>query len=180
MSRGVCAARLQGLALAAIAAATAACSPELNWREFQPEGSGLVVRFPCRPARQSRPVALAGHRVQMDMLACSAGGSSFAIVYADLPDLAAVAPALTELQARAAANIAAAPVPATPLQVPGMTPNAQAARLILDGRLPDGKDVREEALFFSKGLRIYQASVIGHAPSAEAIGTFVSGLKLPA
>jgi len=171
---------LRRYALAAITVAATACSPELNWREFQPEGSGLVVRFPCRPDRQSRPVALAGHRVQMDMLVCSAGGSSFAIAYADLPDPASVAPALAELRARAAANIAATPAPAAPLEVPGMTANAQAARLVLNGRLPDGKEVREEALFFSKGLRVYQASVIGQAPSAEATGTFVSGLKLPA
>jgi hypothetical protein len=171
---------LARLALAVIVIQAAACTPAMDWREFQPEGSGLVVRFPCRPDRQSRPVALAGHRVRMDMLACSAGDSSFAIVYADLPEPAAVAPALAELRERALSNVEAAPVPAAPLQVPGMTPNAQAARLVLDGRLPDGKGVREEAVFFSKGLRVYQASVIGPAPGAEAIGTFLSGLKLPA
>jgi len=76
-------------------------------------------------------------------------------------------------------NVGAAAPPAASFAVPGMTPNAQAVRIAFDGRLPDGRATRERTVFFVKGMRVYQASVIGAKPSDEAVETFFSGLKLP-
>jgi hypothetical protein len=157
-----------------------ACSPTLDWRELRPEGSGIAAMFPCKPDRHARPLRVAGHPVRMEMLVCSAGGATYALAFADLPDPAAVPVALQELRELAGTNIAAAPVPPLRLQVPGMTPYPQAARVSLSGRLPDGAAVQEQAVFFAKGLRVYQASVIGERPSAEAADTFLAGLRLPA
>jgi hypothetical protein len=162
----------------ATALAGFACSPTLDWRELQLEGTGIAVTFPCKPDRHARAIVLTGHAVRMEMLVCSAGGSTYALAFADLPDPAAVAPALAELRALAVTNIAAAPAPAASLQVPGMTPNPQAARLALSGLLPDGSAVQEQATFFAKGMRVYQASVIGSRPVGEAADTFLAALKL--
>lgn len=162
----------------AAAWAGSACSPTLNWRELRPEGSGIAASFPCKPDRHARGLVVAGHAVRMEMLVCATGGATYALAFADLPDPAAVAPALADLRARAAVNIAASPGAATPLQVPGMTPNAQAIRVALSGHLPDGAVVQEHAAFFASGLRVYQASVIGSRVGGEAADTFMSALKI--
>lgn len=168
------------MAGAVAALVVCACSPALDWRELRPEGSGIAALFPCKPDRNVRTLAVAGHRVRMEMLACSADGATYALAYVDLPEPAAIGAALTELRGLAAANIgAAASVPAT-LQVPGMTPHPQAARVALAGRLPDGATVQEEAAFFAKGLRVYQASVIGARLRGDAAETFLAALKLTA
>jgi hypothetical protein len=60
-----------------------------------------------------------------------------------------------------------------------MTPNAYAARLRLDGRGPDGTGLSEQAGFFVKGLRVYQATVLGKTLPAEVADTFFAGLRLP-
>ena len=165
-------------AMLAMAAALLACSPTLDWRELRPEGSGIAMSFPCKPERRVRDVAVHGQPVHMDMLSCAAGGATYALTFADLPDPAAVAPALAELRARAAANIGAAPHGLDGLQVAGMTPNPQAGRVTLSGRLPDGTAVQVQAAFFVKGLRVYQASVVGTESGGEAAHTFLAALDL--
>jgi hypothetical protein len=156
----------------------AGCSPPLDWRELRPEGKGLVAMFPCKPDRHARPVMVAGQRVRMEMLVCGADGATFALSFADLPDPAAVSPALSELRAIAAANVAGTVSESVELQVPGMTPNAQARRVAIVGRLPDGAAVVEQVAVFAKGLRVYQASVIGVTRSADAARIFLASLKL--
>ena len=157
-----------------------ACSPALDWRELRPEGSGIAALFPCKPDRNVRTLAVAGHHVRMEMLACSAAGATYALAYVDLPDPAAIGPALAELRGLAAANIGAAPGDSAALQVPGMTPHPQASRVALVGKLPDGAAVQEQAAFFAKGLRVYQASVIGTRLQGDGAQTFLAALKLTA
>lgn len=161
--------------VAALSALTAfaACSPALDWRAFEPEGSGVVASFPCRPDRHARSVPLAGSTVRMEMLVCSAGGTTFALSYADLADPTRIGPALAELRHVAAGNIGAAEPTAAPVQVPGMTPNAEAGRVALSGRRPDGSTIEQQAIFFTRGLRVYQASVVGSPIAPEAAATFL-------
>ncbi|CAN5840110.1 hypothetical protein BH11PSE8_BH11PSE8_14780 [soil metagenome] len=160
--------------------ALTACSPTLDWRETQFEGSGIVASFPCRPDRYARTVTVAGARGQMDMLTCAAGGATYALSFFDVADPAAVTPALTELRALAASNLGTVLPEAMPLDVKGMTANAQSTRLTLAGHLPDGAAVMESAAFFVKGLRIYQATALGAKLSPEALDTFFTSLKFPA
>jgi hypothetical protein len=61
-----------------------------------------------------------------------------------------------------------------------MTPNPQALRLTVDGWWPDGTALREEAAFFSRGLRVYQATVFGAKPAPQATEEFFAGLRFPA
>jgi hypothetical protein len=168
---------IAGLATACL---VCACAPALDWRELRPEGSGIVALFPCKPEKNVRTLAVAGHRVRMAMLACSAAGATYALAYADLPDPAAIGPALAELRGLAAANIGAAPGVTAALQVPGMTPHPQAGLVVLSGRLPDGAPVQEQAVFFARGLRVYQAGVIGARLEGDGAQTFLAALKLAA
>lgn len=166
--------------IAALAAAcSVACSPALDWREFVPEGTDIRVAFPCRPDRQARAVVVAGTKTQMQMLACSAGDAMFALAFVDVADPTRVGATLAELRATAASNLQGAAPQVATLQIKGMTPNAQAARLTIIGTLPDGAAVQAQAAFFARGLRVYQATVVGARPAAELADTFLGGLKFP-
>ena len=161
------------------AAGLTACTPTFDWRELRPADSGAVAMFPCRPASHAREVLLAGHRVRLTMHACSAGDSTWAQAWADLEDPARIGPALEELRAAAAANLAAGAGRALPLQVEGTTPSPAMQRVAFEGRLPDGKAAQEQVALFAKGLRVYQATALGAKLQAEAAETFFGGLKTP-
>jgi hypothetical protein len=60
-----------------------------------------------------------------------------------------------------------------------MTASDQAARLFISGHLPDGAAVQEYAAFFTRGLRVYEAAVIGAKPEPTAVETFFEGLRFP-
>ena len=170
--------RLRTALLAAVIA-VGGCAETLDWREFVPEGTDLSISFPCRPDRVARKVMLAGAPVQMNMLACSAGDATFALAFVDVADPAKVADTLAALRQIAVANLQDTKPHVEPVQIRGMTPNAQAARLNVTGRLPDGAVVQEHAAFFVRGVRAYQASVIGAQPTAGMIDVFMAGLKFP-
>lgn len=156
------------------------CSPALDWREFVPEGSGVGVNFPCQPDRHERTVTLAGTRMPMRMLVCTADATTFALSHVDVAEPAGVAPVLSELRALAIGNVQGSVPRSAPFELRGATPNPMAGRLQVTGRLPDGQVVQEHAAFFVRGLRVYQATVIGAQPAAQAVEGFISGLKFPA
>ncbi len=161
--------------LAALCAA--ACSPALDWREFVPEGSGIGVSFPCRPDRHERSVELAGARLPMRMMVCSAADMTFAVSFVDVAEPARVGAVLTELRATAVRNVEGAAPQFGPWPLAGTTPNDGAGRLSVRGHLPDGAPVQAHAAFFARGLRVYQATVLGAAPTPAAVETFLGGLK---
>lgn len=156
-----------------------ACSPALDWREVRPEDSGVTVMFPCKPTSDSRMVTLAGARVRMVLTACTAGGVTWALAHADMADPARVTPALRSFREATAGNLAGKPSVLAPMAVSGMTPNALAERVRVQGRLPDGEAVTLEGGFFAKGTRVYQATVMGRSVDAEALAVFFENLKLP-
>lgn len=160
-----------------VVAALSACSPELDWREVRAEGSGIAASFPCKPDRHARDVRLAGADLRLDMLVCRAGETTFALAFAVVADPARVTATLAELRAVAAANLGAPAASAAALQVPGMTPNEQASRLVLFGRAPDGAVLQEQLAVFTRGLRIYQATVLGTHPPPGAADAFFAGLR---
>ena len=166
---------------AAVLAGLAACSPALDWRESLAEGSGLVASFPCRPDRHGRSVVLGGKTVQIDMLVCAAADATFAVSFFDVTDPAGIGPALGALREALLSNVQG-PIQGTgpqltPLQISGMTPNAQSQRLAVVGRKPDGTALHVQAAFFTRGLRVYQAAVIGAALPSDAADPFFAGLK---
>jgi hypothetical protein len=85
---------------------------------------------------------------------------------------------LQALRRAALANFSATLIRTSPLQVPGMTPNPNAALDALQGVSPQGVSIQATAAFFAKGLRVYQATVFAPQVSPEASELFFSGLKL--
>lgn len=160
------------------AALLVACSPTLDWRAVRVDGDALTALFPCRPDRRARPVPVAASTVRMEMAACAAGDSTFAVSFFDVAGPAAVGPALEALRGSTVANIGAAAPSATPYALRGMTPSPFAGRIDAVGRRPDGTSIRAHAVFFARGLRVYQASVVGAEPTPDSVDTFIGGLKL--
>lgn len=156
----------------------AACSPALDWRQLRPEGLGIEVTFPCRPASHARRVQLAGQPVSMVLHACSIDGMTFGLASAELPDVRQVDAALMELADAAVRNLSATLDTEDAADVAGMTPSARARRVRLSGRLPDGRSVVEHAAFFARGARVYQATLLGNGLPPEAVEVFFGGLKV--
>jgi hypothetical protein len=161
-----------------IAAALCACAPALDWRQVKPLELGAEALFPCRPASHARDIALLDQRVEMVMWACSAGGATFALSSLQLNDVRDVGGVLHSLRAAAARNVGAGDMAMEPFDVPGMTPNAQSGRSALVGRRPDGSAVAEDVLLFSRGARVYQASVVASSRDPATVNTFYAGLKV--
>lgn len=166
--------RLPWLAFAFPAVLTA-CSPTLNWRDAQPEGSAVRLSFPCKPASRSRDVVIAGKPVAMQLHSCDAGDATFALTVADVADPALVAPILAGLKLASARNIDATSTLRAHFSIKGMTPSGEDERLMSVGHLPDGSGVRQEAAFFTLGTRVYQATILSKADrrlEADAADTF--------
>jgi hypothetical protein len=165
----------------ALAYAVAACTPTLDWRELRIDGSGLLALFPCKPAGLARSLALAGAAVEMTVYACSTGGATYAVSFADVGQPALVEQALVELASAAARNIdASGPPTRMPLQLEGMTPNPQAGRSAFAGRLGDGRRVEEHIAVFARGTRIFQVTMVGAKLDVETTEMFFGALRLPA
>lgn len=152
-------------AAVALAIGIVACAPAMDWRQMQPEGWGLSVALPCRPASHSRQVSLAGRSVDLTLMACTAEGHTYAIASAMLDDPAAVPAALQALGQAARVNVKGVVEHEGAAQVPGMTPHPQARQWRLRGHLPDGTAVTSQSMVFGHGLRVFQATVVG--PQAD-------------
>jgi hypothetical protein len=163
-----------------VAAVLAACSPTFDWREARPEGSGATLLFPCRPGRHERQVPLAGMGLRMQLHSCQAGGFTFSLAVADTGDPRQVAPVLHDWRKVTIGNVdGTASVLAAP-KVVGATPNAESQLLRIDGRRPDGAPVVVHAAFFVKGLRVYQAAVVGQKepPPRDVLETYFNTIRL--
>jgi len=162
--------------VALLLAALAGCSPALDWREVRVDEAALKAQFPCRPERRVREVPIEGIPVRMEMVTCTADGTTYAASHFAVRDPAAVSSAMDAVKAASVSNLGGSPPKTSAFQLVGMTPNPSAARLDLTGRRPDGEVVDLHSAYFSRGLRIYQLSVLGKAPPAHAVDTFFAGL----
>lgn len=164
--------------VAGLAVLAGACAPALDWREVRPDAAGLVILLPCKPEQRSRQLALAGRQVQMQVLGCTAEGTTWGLSTADMADPALVGPALAELRAARLRNLDGTETVVKPAQVGGMAPQAQAVRSSIAGKRPDGTPVVDQSLLFARGTRVFHAAALGGEPSAQATETFFDGLKL--
>jgi hypothetical protein len=115
----------------------------------------------------------------MQMHACSTGGHTFGVTVVELAQPQHVAQALLGLRAAMVGNFSASQMQTSPLDVPGMTPQANATLVALQGVALKGEAVQVNAAVFARGLHVYQATVFGNRLDAEVAQTFFSGLKLP-
>lgn len=168
-----------GLVVVLLCAAIAAgCSPEFNWREVRLPEIGAAALFPCKPSRQSRRLALAGADTAWVLHACEAGDATFALASADLQDTRRVARGMQDLAQAARRNLAADVVRSSDASVAGAASEQVPQRLQLQGHRPDGAALSQSALLFARGARLYQATVLGGRPSAEAVETFFSAIRV--
>jgi hypothetical protein len=163
---------------AALALLVAACSAELDWREFSwPEG-GFAVVLPAKPAMQQREVRIGARVLQMTMFPVQLEGLAFGVGYADLPagwDAAERAALLVDARDQLAANLKASPT------------NEQAIKL---GRFPgrhfmvtgeaDGKPMHLVARVYVTDRRFYQQVFVGTQARAQSVDLtpFLDSLKL--
>ena len=119
---------------------------------------------------------LLARRLRMQLASCSDAGITYAVSWIDVDDPAAMRPALEALRHAAAANLGSADATPQAFRVSGMTPNDAAARIAVSGRLPSGDAVQEHAAFFVRGLRAYQATLLGPSPGPAAVDGFFGSL----
>lgn len=162
-----------------VAGLLAACAPAMDWREVRPESSGAALMLPCKPASHARNVTLAGASRRLTLYACTAGGVTWALAYAEVVDPALVSVALRELRATAAANLGAGPEAPIAWRIAGATPNPETGRFELGGRLPDGQPVREQLAVFAHGTTVFQATALGERLDPESLDVFFAGLRFP-
>lgn len=131
----------------------AACSPALNWREVQI--GRLNALLPCKPDTASRPVALAGQTLNMDMVGCEAGGALYAISRVQAPDESGVSALLAALREDALAHIAQSVVRPLP-----NTGDAQSSLdLLVDGQRANGAPLQARFKWWLVGREVYQIAV---------------------
>jgi hypothetical protein len=164
-----------------MALALGACNPTFNWRETRPEGTPLEALMPCKPEVAERPVPMGGSPTVLHMQSCKAGGLTFALAWANVPDAGAVPSALIEWQRASLASIRADPAAhADPAhrwtaKVGGST---LAQGITAQGTDPQGQPVRSRAVYFARGTQVFQAAMYGPTAPDEVSAAFFEGLKL--
>ena len=157
-----------------------ACSPAYDWRDVRPAGTQLALQFPCRPVAQRRAVELAGPAVDLSLLACTAGGQTWALAHADLTDPGRVSAALAELRSSTINKLNAEPAALGQLAVRGATPNDQSGRVRLQSRpgAASGahRPLQMELALFSRGTQVFQVSVLGEAVPGDVSDTFFASI----
>ena len=155
-----------------------ACSPALDWREVRPEGGALVTWMPCKPERMTRDLVLGeGPPRRVELLSCTADGTTWGITSAAAEGDGDRRAALRALRAARLRNLEGHERESAPWQMPGVVADADAVRLTVVGRHPDGSEIVERAALFAHGGRVFHAAVLGGAPSALALETFFENLK---
>ena len=157
-----------------------ACSPAYDWRDVRPAGTQLAMQFPCRPVAQRRAVELAGPAVDLSLLACTAGGQTWALAHADLGDPARVTAALAELRTSTITKLNAQQTEPAPLALPGATPNVHSGRLRLQSRAGAAsaghRPLQMEVALFARGTQVFQVSVLGEVLPTETSETFFASI----
>ncbi len=154
----------------------AACSAS-EWREWRPDDSGLHAQTPCRPSTHARDVTVADTKRRMTLHTCSADDHLYSIAWLDVAMPADVAASLLALTTAARLNVSAGEARAEPLAVAGSTPQAAAGRWAWSGRWPDGRVVQQQTAVFSRGMRVFQATITADAVDGQRAHRFFDALN---
>ncbi len=159
-----------------------ACSPTFNWRSVPLADLGGTALLPCKPERAEREVALTGQPVLLRMLACDAGGATFALAWAALPEGVAPDAALAHWRAATLAHIdASAPALLAEPQPPGGLP--ALVRLQAEGQRANGVPVTLQAVWTARrvGAQTYAVQAALYSAKAEPVlaDTFFESLRWP-
>lgn len=159
-----------------------ACNPTFNWRELRLAGTPLQALMPCKPETAERSVPLGGAPTVLHMQSCKAGGLTFAVAWAELPDAAAAPATLADWQRASLAAIRVDPAlqpDAAHRWAAAVAGSTLAQGVTAQGTDPLGQPVQTRAVYFARGAQVFQAAIYGPALSDEVSTTFFDGLKLP-
>lgn len=160
-----------------LALAAAACSPTFNWREIRVEPTPLRAMLPCKPDKATRKVPMAGADVDLEVLGCEAGGATFAVLHATLPDPTRANEVLVQWNRATLANLHGTPTASVAFAPAGATPLPGAQRVSATGKRADGSAVRGEAAYFARGSEVFQAVVYASDPKPASLQPFFDGLR---
>lgn len=170
---------LRNAAGTALACLLLACTPKFDWREVQGAGAPYSIMLPAKPASQSRSINLDGMQVRMTMTAAEAGGMTFAVGTAELPDATAAQNALAAMKTALVRNIGGTVRHEKPVTV-----NPASAAIEIDAvgtpsKATDGQPRVLLARFIARDRRVYQLVATGgeQAVSQEAVDTFFTSFK---
>jgi hypothetical protein len=152
------------------------CSPTLDWRSVALPDTQLVTELPCKPGRFQRDVTVAGVPLKLFMLSCEAAGVTYGVATAEVGDPARVDAVLFALRDGAATAIRSSAGAPGALNLRGVTPFSGNSSATLHGQRPDGEKIEESIRVFARGTRVFQASAVGAALPAAALGPFEDGL----
>lgn len=174
--------RPAALALGGLLVAAGACTPVLDWRVVRPGEAGVEVLMPCKPERAERPVSFpGGPPAPMELRACDAGGSTWAVSTAALGDPARVPAALALLRAaRQASSAGTEQSPPRDYRPRAAAPLPGSLRFEVRGHRPDGREVLERAGVFAVGDRVFHLAVLDGSPSADALERFFDHVVIAA
>ena len=142
----------------------AACSPELDWREFtSPEGR-FAVMLPGRPARDSRDITLAGAKTPMHMTSVQMSGMAFGVGYADLPPGVDAARVVAEGRDALVRNIGGRVTAERPIALDG----GRGIEFQAEGSV-QGAPMRISGRIAIAGERFYQVVFVGRAERAGEV-----------
>lgn len=133
--------------------------------------------MPCKPQAQQRRVMLAGQPTRLTLHVCTADAITWGLAFADVADPARMAEVLQLLVDTAGANVSATAPQVLPLAVRGATPNPSSQWVTYQGRLPDGRSVQMQVAVFARGLRAFQATVVGGELPAEMVQNFMGSIR---
>jgi hypothetical protein len=154
------------------------CSPALDWRATPVSGTALTALFPCKPDHFSRRLNLAGQSQLVTLTSCQAAEQTFAVAAVDVQQSLPVETALAALRQSAEQNFGGAAQLHPPRSVPGADTAGHAQLISAELVRQEGNSLRAQMLFFSHGSWVFQATVMGAPPTAEAVEFFFDNLKL--
>ena len=167
------------IAVLAIVATTAACSPALNWRKVSLQG--LDVLLPCKPDNAERKVQMGALDAMLRMSGCEAAGALYAVSHVQVADLAQLN---TAKSAWRQATFSAMQVTAQPLPPEQSSSSGTAQANVtnnpehVEGKRPDGSAVQAQFVWLNKGQDIYQVAVYASKLDKEKTELLFSELRL--
>ncbi|MFN4361756.1 MAG: hypothetical protein ACK4F4_13645 [Hylemonella sp.] len=159
--------------------ALAACSPSLNWREVRLGGGDLKALLPCKPDQATRRQSLAGYDVDLTMLGCEAGGGLYAISVVELATPMQAHPVQAQWQTNLLATLQAQGAQRQPFAIRGAQAQPEAVRLQAVGRNAEGRALTVQAVWFTRGNRLYHAALYAERLTPEMSEPFFAGMELP-
>ncbi len=163
-----------------------ACSPQYDWREVRSGSAPFVVVLPAKPTTLSRPVNLGTILVTMEMVAAEAGGSTFAVGTAELPEGADAPAVLLMMKNALVGNIRGTIKVEKSVNVASSVNGAKVVAIeieatgIRNGNNNGNAPVWLAARFVAQGKRVYQVLALGDpkAMTHDVTDIFFTSFKL--